>query len=280
MKKVFISISIILALSTAVYAADAFPPKRIITLAPSVTEIVYALGLGDNIVGVTTFCDYPEEAKKKPKVGGMSNPSLEAVVSLKPDVVVMTTDGNPKEFQERLSSLKIKTYVFEARRLSDLPEGIRGVGRALEVRDRAESLAADIEKGIRAFRAKREGRAGSGRKVLFIVWPEPLIVAGPRTVMDDAFSLLGEINIASNAKTEYPKYSIEEVIRQSPEVLFIGKSMGMDMREVSRGLLDRMKSVPAVRNGRVYFLSDRLFRLGPRVLKGIEEMAGDLEKAK
>jgi iron complex transport system substrate-binding protein len=77
------------------------PPKRIISLAPNITEILFALGLGDSVVGVTIFCDYPEEAKKKQKIGGMSNPSLEGVVSLKPDIVVMTTDGNTKEFEER-----------------------------------------------------------------------------------------------------------------------------------------------------------------------------------
>jgi len=105
-------------------------PRRIISLAPSITEIIYALGLGDRLVGVTTYCDYPEEAKKKPKVGGMVNPSIEAVVSLKPDIVVMTTDGNPKEFEERLRSLKVKTYVFRARQLSNLPQGIREMGVA------------------------------------------------------------------------------------------------------------------------------------------------------
>ncbi len=270
---------VVLFFAGSAFAAD--PPKRIVTLAPSVTEIVYALSLGENIVGVTTYCDYPEEAKKKPKVGGMSNPSLEAVVSMKPDLVVMTTDGNPKEFQDRLTALGIKTYVFEARRLSELPQGIRSLASALGVRERGDALAAGIESGIR--KASKEGRKaakGSGRKVLFIVWPEPLIVAGPNTVIDDVFTLLGEKNIASSAKTEYPKYSIEEVIRQSPDVLFIGKSMGMDMREVSRGFLNRMQSVPAVKNGKVFFLSDKLFRLGPRVVKGIEEIAGDLEQAK
>lgn len=116
-------------------AADSvIPPKRIVSLAPSMTEILYALGLGDNIVGVTTFCDYPEEAKKKPKIGGMSNPSLEAVISLKPDIVVLTTDGNPKEFEERLVSLKIKTFVFQARRLSGLPQGIRELGGRWELK--------------------------------------------------------------------------------------------------------------------------------------------------
>jgi iron complex transport system substrate-binding protein len=277
MKKIFL-ISVIFGLVSSAYSAE--PPKRIITLAPSVTEIIYALGLGESIVGVTTYCDYPEEAKKKPKVGGMSNPSLEAVVSLKPDLVVLTTDGNPKEFQERLTSFKIRTYVFKARRLAELPQGIRDLGQALDIQNRADKLARDIEAGINKFKASHSElhTPNSARNVLFIVWPEPLIVAGPNTVIDDTLSLLGQINIASTAKTEYPKYSIEEVIRRAPDVLFIGKSMGMDMREVSQGFLKRMQSVPAVKNGKVFFLSDKLFRLGPRVPKGIEEMAGYLER--
>ena len=86
-------------------------PERIVSLAPSTTEILFAAGLGEKIVGVTNFCDYPEEAKHKPKIGGMSNPSLEKVVSLRPDIVVMTTDGNPREFELKLHTLKIKTFV-------------------------------------------------------------------------------------------------------------------------------------------------------------------------
>jgi iron complex transport system substrate-binding protein len=239
------------------------------------TEILYALGLGDNIVGVTTFCDYPEEAKRKPKIGGMSNPSLEAVLTLKPDIVVLTTDGNPEEFEERLISLKIKTFVFQARRLSELPQGIRELGKALGMKERADKLAQEIEDGIeKEEKSYLSSRPSSiKRKVLFIVWPEPLIVAGPGTVIDDAVTLLGHENIAATATTNYPKYSLEEVIRQAPDVLFIGKSMGNDMRPVSQGLLKRLSAVPAVKNGKVFFVSDKLFRLGPRVVKGIEELA-------
>jgi iron complex transport system substrate-binding protein len=110
------------------------------------------------------------------------------------------------------------------------------------------------------------------KKVLFIVWPEPLIVAGPGTVMDDAMGLLGYENIAAAAKTSYPKYSIEEVIRQAPDVIFVGKASGMDIRDISRKILNRLASVPAVRNGAVFYISDNLYRLGPRVIKGIEEL--------
>jgi iron complex transport system substrate-binding protein len=246
------------------------------------TEILFAMGLGDNIVGVTTFCDYPEEAKKKPKIGGMSNPSLEAVVSLKPDIVVMTTDGNPKEFEERLRSLKIKTYVFTARRLAELSQGIRELGEALGVKERADDLAREIDAGINVFKTKksaiRNPQSAIHRKVLYIVWPEPLIAAGPGTVIDDSIALLGDVNIAHGAAADYPKYSIEEVIRQAPDVIIIGKGSGMDMAAVSRGILGRMTSVPAVRSGAICYLGDGLYRLGPRVVQGIEELAECLKQ--
>jgi iron complex transport system substrate-binding protein len=269
---------LILSWCGAVLAAEsAVPPKRIVSLAPSTTEILFALGLGDRIVGVTTFCDYPEEAKKKPKIGGMSNPSLEAVITMKPDLVVMTTDGNPKEFEARLRSLKIRTYVFTARRLAELPQGIRDMGAVVGVKERAERLAREIETGINTIKSRkseiRNQKSAMPLKVLFIVWPEPLIVAGPGTVMDDAIGLLGYENIAGAAKTSYPKYSIEAVIRQSPDVIFIGKASGMDIRDVSQKILKRLASVPAVKSGSIYYISDNLYRLGPRVIKGIEELA-------
>lgn len=278
MKKLFIIIALFLGISQVASAAGtAAPPKRIVSLAPSMTEILYALGLGDNIVGVTTFCDYPEEAKKKPKIGGMSNPSLEAVISLKPDIVVLTTDGNPKEFEERLVSLKINTFVFQARRLSELPGGIRELGEALGIKARADKFADEIEAGIANIKkgnsSFRIPNPAFHKKVLFIVWPEPLMVAGPGTVIDDAVALLGFENIAGAAKTTYPKYSIEEVLHRAPDIIFIGKSMGVDMRSVSEGVLSRMSSVPAVKSNRVFYVSDKLFRLGPRVVRGIEELA-------
>ena len=121
-----------LCLCASISQSFAESPNRIITLAPSMTEVVFAAGLGDNIVGVTSYCDYPEEALSKPKIGGMSNPSLEAVVSLKPDIVIMTTNGNSKEFEVRLREIKIKTYVFESRTIVQLPDCIRHLGKAID----------------------------------------------------------------------------------------------------------------------------------------------------
>ena len=275
MKKIVISFLLLTShflFLTSVYAGE--PPNRIVSLAPNITEILFAMGLGERTVGVTNFCDYPNEARKKPKVGGIYNPSLEAVVSLEPDIVVMTMDGNTKEFEERLRSLKIKTYVFKAKRLHELPQGIRDLGTALGVKEKAEGLSREIEISMnRLTNSSLVTRYSSLKKrILFIVWPEPLIVAGSGTAIDDAISLLGCENIAKGTYTSYPKYSVEEIIRKSPDVIFIGEGH-MNMKETSRALLKKISKVPAVKNGEVYYVSDSIYRLSPRVINGIDEMA-------
>jgi iron complex transport system substrate-binding protein len=255
-------------------ALAAETPKRIISLAPSMTELLFAFGLEDRIVGVTSFCDYPEAAKKKPKIGGMSNPSLEAVVALKPDIVVMTMDGNPKEFEERLRAMKIRTYVFRARRLAEFPQGIREMGELLGVKERADLLAGETEKALERF--GKAGQPAQKKKVFFIIWPDPLIAAGPGSITDDALTLLGAKNIAGDSRTSYPKYSIEEVIRRAPDIIFIGRGTGME--KVSEGLLQRLRTVPAVKNGKVFYVGDYLYRLTPRTVKGLEELADCLRR--
>jgi iron complex transport system substrate-binding protein len=258
------------SLLTASYAES---PQRIVSLAPGITEILYKAGLGQKIVGVTTFCDYPDEARLKPKVGGMTNPSLEAVVRLMPDLVIMTKDGNPKEFELRLHAIGIRTYVFESLTIPELPEGLRRMGRALEEDSTFDSLASGVEKALQRF---EKNKIAKNKKVLFIVWPEPLVVAGPGTAIDDAIQMIGADNIAGEAKSRYPKYSIEEVLRRSPDVIFIGKGMGREhknLEKISAGLLEKLENIHAVRNSRVFFVSDSLYRLGPRVVDGIEELA-------
>lgn len=254
-------------------AAYANTPERIISLAPNITEILFALGVGDRIVGVTSFCDYPPDAKKKTSIGGMSNPSLEAILRLKPDIVLLTEDGNQKAFEERLRKKGLKTHVFKARRMSELPAEISIIGRILGVKESASTLSISISNAmdnLKGFNPRPHEN-----KALFIIWPEPLIVAGPETAIDDAMRLLGIKNIASDAKTRYPQYSVEEVIRKNPDIVFIGKGHE-DMQNVSAKLLGKLQMVNAVKNGKVYFLSDNLYRLGPRVVDGIKELSGYL----
>ncbi|MCE5195175.1 MAG: helical backbone metal receptor, partial [Nitrospiraceae bacterium] len=205
----------------------------------------------------------------KKKIGGMSNPSLESIIMLKPDLVVMTTDGNPKEVEEKLRALKIKIYVFRARQISELADNIRDLGAAIDMKKKADLLANNVEKSLNKFKPSAVYKK---KKILFIVWPEPLIVAGPGTAMDDAINIFGNTNIASEAKISYPKFSIEEIMRRAPDVIIIGKGHS-DMKKISSTLIKKLSNVPAVKNNKVFFVSDSLYRFGPRIIKGIEEMS-------
>jgi iron complex transport system substrate-binding protein len=274
MKKIFPLVVLLwCALPGTAFAA---PPGRIVSLAPSITEILYDLGLEDRVVAVTTFCDYPPQVIHKPKIGGFANPSIEAIVAARPDLVVMTDDGNPIEVSDRLMKLGIHTYTFRAKRLSELPQGIRDLGVAIGIKNQAYKRAKRLETGLRKYagNVQKSPPPYFRKKAIFIIQPEPLIVAGPGTVIDDAFDLLGLQNIASDTDARYPKYSIEEVILRSPDVIFIG--IGPMTRETSKNLLKRLARLDAVRKGRVYYTSESLYRLTPRVMSGIEEIEGQL----
>jgi iron complex transport system substrate-binding protein len=130
-------------------------PQRIISLAPNLTEIICDLGLENRIVAVTDYCDYPPVVSKKPKVGGFSNPSLETIVSLKPDLVVMTIDGNPQALDIRLRKIGVKTYIFKARRIRELPSAIRSLGEALGVKGKADIKAKWFEDELWGFEEKK-----------------------------------------------------------------------------------------------------------------------------
>jgi iron complex transport system substrate-binding protein len=257
-------------------AATAGSPVRIVSLAPNLTEILYDLGVENRIVAVTDYCDYPPGARIKPKIGGFANPSLEAIVSLRPDWVVMTEDGNPRALERRLKTLGIRTYIFKTRQINELPQEIRTMGRILGVGAVADGRADWIETRTRLIR-EGTNRASQRRvrKAIFIVQPTPLIAAGKGTTIDDVFAILGIDNIAAAGKTRYPKYSLEEIIRLEPDVLFFGKGRGMEER--SKPLLEKLSTLDAVRSGNVFFVGDAIYRLGPRIVSGLEEMAACLD---
>jgi ABC-type Fe3+-hydroxamate transport system substrate-binding protein len=275
-KKMMLCLLFLFGWNEAALCSAPPPPKRIVSLAPAMTEIIFSLGLGERVVGVTTVCDRPVEARSKTKIGGMSNPSLEAIVALKPDMVVMTSDGNPKAIAEWLAKLGIKTYIFRAKRLAKLPAGIREMGQVLGALPAANHLADKIEKAIRGVSTSQQGkssRAGStgNRKALFVIWPSPLIVAGPGTILDDAMKISGLRNIASDGKVAYPRFSLETVIERQPDLILIGKGHD-DMKTLSKGFLKSLSMLEAVKKGHICFMGDALYRPGPRIPVGMEEL--------
>jgi iron complex transport system substrate-binding protein len=249
------------------------PPARIVSLAPAMTEIIYALGLGERVVGVSNVCDRPPEVHNKPKVGGFANPSLEAIVALHPDLVVMTSEGNPIAVAKRLKSLGISTYVFNTTRLTDLPVGIRDMGHVLGAKSAAERLAKSIETAIRdAKQSLGRGRTVANRKAVFIIWPSPLVVAGSGTIINDAMTMNGLINIAADTKASYPNISMEALIGRQPDLILIGSAHDEGMKKQSQELLQRLQMLDAVRKGRICYMGDALYRSGPRIPQGIAEL--------
>lgn len=244
-------------------------PQRIVSLSPAATETMFALGAGKRLVGITTACDRPAEVKNISRVGGMANPSLETILSLKPDLVIMTPEGNPKWAAERLQRFGVPIYIYSPARLAEVPAGIRALGERLGVTERAKRLAGELET---ALNNRSKFQPYRGKKGLFVIWAEPLLVAGPRTFMDDAFALEGVINIAADGTGLFPRFSLEEVIRRKPDVVIFGGGHIADQERQIKKLIKRLRSASGGRVPTICFAGDGLYRPGPRLPDGIREL--------
>lgn len=251
-------------------------PKRIISLAPSNTEILFALGLNKEIVGVTEFCDYPSEAKKKEKIGGFINPNLEKIYSLKPDLV-LGVRGNPIDLFMNLKRLKINTLAFDPKNLDDLFNLILTIGKVVDKRDEAKNLV----KNLNDMRMKiaEEARKLNKRRVYLEIWNSPYMSVGKNTYLNELIEEVGGINIASKAIGDWPILSQEFIVNENPEVIIIAY-MGQTIDDVIKR--PGWENIDAVKNRRVYILEnqDLIFRLGPRIIDGMEELFRLIHKDK
>lgn len=245
------------------YAGE--PPKRIVSLAPSLTELVCALGLEKNLVGVTTFCDRPASVKGKPTVGGPANPSLEAVISLKPDLVLVDEEGIGSKLASRMKKLGVRTATLHGSRLDRLAPAIRQFGRELAVTQAANQLADRIEASMNADKG-----TSPPIRTMFVIWPDPLVAAGPGSLLDDAMQKTGFDNIAKDARSGYPRLSLEAVIARNPALIIVGQ--GNKMAAPMQKMLKNLSALDAVRQGRICMVSDALYRPGPRIPEGITEL--------
>lgn len=251
------------------FSAFAETPQRIVSLAPSLTELTCALGLEQNLVGITTFCDRPATVKGKTTVGGPSNPSLETVLQLKPDIVLMDEEGIGPVLAKRLKRLGIRTATLHGSRLSKLPTAIRQLGQELEVPAQAEQLAREVEQVSRAKDSSKVVRT------LFVIWPDPLIAAGPNSLLDDALQVSAMQNIADDTRSPYPRLSLESIVSRNPQLIIIGQ--GKQLNQPVQRMLERLKSLEAVQQGRICMVSDALYRSGPRIPEGIIELRNCLK---
>ncbi|MGH9799264.1 MAG: ABC transporter substrate-binding protein, partial [Blastocatellia bacterium] len=188
----------------------AFPPQRIISLAPSVTETLFALGLGDRIAGVTAYCDFPEAAKSKEKVGDTLNPNPERLIALKPDLVVITTSSQLEKLTRQLGELNIPVYVTNPRSVSEVVTSIRNLGNATGASVEAEKIAGQME--ARISEVETRVAALPKPRVLYVLQAAPLITAGRNTFINDLVERAGGQSISNTESADYPQLSRETAI--------------------------------------------------------------------
>lgn len=246
------------------YHSLATPPQRIISLSPGLTELVYSLGVEQRLIAVTSYCDRPDAARKKPKVGGPANPSLERIVALKPDLVLLDEEGSGARLAARLQKLGIRSFTFRGARLKRLPDAIRGLGRELGAEQNGNRLAAALE-GVSIPSASQKTV-----RTLFVIWPQPLITAGGGTILDDVMQLTGMQNVTAGSEVTYPRLSLEQVIRFNPQLIVIGQ--GGSLGEPVQKMLARLSALESVKNNKVCMVSDALYRPGPRIPEGVQEL--------
>jgi len=247
-------------------------PERMISLSPGNTEILFALGLGEKVVGVTNYCDYPEEAKEKPKVGGFSTISIEKIVSLEPDLV-LATGGVQRQIVDRLESIGIKTLVVSPETVEEIIKDIELIGRIANKNDEAEVLVENLRSRIEDVSTKIQ-QTTSRPKVYYEIWHNPLMSIGEGTWIDELIGLAGGRNIFSGSSDPYPMVNSELIIQRDPEIIIIKRGyMGGAAKE---DILARpgWQEISAVRDGRIYEIDeDILIRPGPRIVDGLEILA-------
>lgn len=247
-------------------------PQRIVSVAPSVTETLFALGLGDRLVGVSSYCQFPPEALKKEKIGGYINPSLEKIVALRPDLVIGIAEGDLKTFVDKLGKLKIPVYITNPKNVSEVITSMQHIGEVTYSAQSAQRVTQPMKERIQAIRTKVQGRPHP--RVLHVLNFEPLISAGKGTFVDDLIRLGGGRNIAETAQGKYPRFSLEEVLAVDPEVIILASMRSDDPLTEQRRWWERWKTITAVRQGRIHVLnSDLIHRPSPRIVDGLEQVA-------
>jgi iron complex transport system substrate-binding protein len=243
---------------------------RIVSLAPNLTEIVYAVGAGDRLVGDTEYCDYPAAAKNVAKIGDTIHPSIERIIALKPQLVLVSTASQLEAFTKQLDEQKIAVYVTNPRSLEEVFRSIAVLGDLFGTPETTATLVADLRRRTDAVEAKIQGT--SPVAVFYQVSGEPLYTIGRESYLTDLVRRAGGASVTADVSGAFPRYSDEAALAARPDaiILPVGDAMGAANSTIAASL----KNSPAALNNRVYKISDdHLSRPGPRLVDGLEEMA-------
>jgi iron complex transport system substrate-binding protein len=249
-----------------------FPPKRIVSLAPNITEILFSLGLDEEIVGVSIHCNFPEKAKSKTQVGSYISIDFERIVSLKPDLVIATAVGNTRDMVERLGGFGFPTYVIFPKNFNDILRSIGHLGQVVNREQGADGIIQGMKK--RSERIVELTKDLHRPKVFIQIGDAPIVTVGKGSFADDLIRLAGGENIASREKEVYPRFGMEEILKRSPEVILISSMNPKGDYQKIFLEWSRWKTIPAVKNNRIHLIdSDLIDRPSPRIIEGLEEIA-------
>jgi iron complex transport system substrate-binding protein len=249
-----------------------FAPKRIVSLAPNITEILFSLGLNEEIVGVSIHCNFPEKAKTKNRVGSYISLDYEKITSVKPDLIIATGVGNTKDMVDRLEQLGFSTYVIYPKNFEDILKSIIHIGQVVNREKEARTIIEGIKK--RSQRVINLTKDLARPKVFIQIGDTPMVTVGKGSFTDDLIRLAGGENIAGKEKEVYPRFGMEEILQKSPEVIVISSMKPKGDYQKTFQEWNRWKTIPAVKNGRVHIInSDLIDRPSPRIIDGLEQLA-------
>lgn len=244
---------------------------RLVSLAPSNTELIYSLGASDMLVGVSDVCDYPPQAKQKPKVGSFVSARLETITRLHPDFVLLV--NGQEALAATLKNRKFKVVILKNEHLSDISANLLELGRITGRAERAKQLSDKFNAAVLSL-SQMVAKTKNRPRLFFCVWPDPLITAGAGSFMHEAATICGGDNIASSLSAAFPRINIERVVTGKPEILI----MAHQAREQSFWKKSPWSSTPAAKSNKIYFLPDAdkdpLARPGLRITEGMYWLAG------
>lgn len=247
--------------------------ERVVSLAPNLTEIVYAVGAGKKLVGDTSYCDYPPEAKEVAKVGDTMTPNIESIVALRPQLVLVSTASQLEAFTRQMEQQNIPIYVTDPHDLEGVFRTIQSLGEILGEKDRAAQVVGELRR--RAGAVDAAVKTQKPVSVFYQVSPKPLYTAGRDSYITDVIRRAGGQSVTADVPGAWPKYSDEAALASQPEAIITASFDSMSTEGM--GLADSLKKSPAARGGRVYGINgDYLSRPGPRLVNGLEEIARKL----
>ena len=253
------------------------PVRRIVSLAPHITELIYAAGAGEFLVGVSEFSDYPPAARAIPRIGGGSGLDLEAVLALQPDLVIAWQSGNPPTQIERLQSLGLSVFISEPRDLRDVPDTVAKLGRMAGTETVAQAVVAAY--GERYDRLRQQYGGRSEVSVFYQIWPQPLMTVNGAHLISAVIRLCGGANIFAALPALSPRVDIEAVLAANPDVIIAGNDGGGSESEIARWR--GWPELTAVQQGHLYAIPrELLVRHTPRILEGAELLCRILDQVR